>query len=47
MGGKPKTNTPADQRLKRNNPNAGKATAKPPALPVQPTPQKKPPMKGK
>jgi len=24
MGGKPKTNTPKDMRLKENNPNAGK-----------------------
>lgn len=25
MGGKPKTSTPADKRLKENNPNAGKS----------------------
>jgi len=29
MGGKPKTSTPKDMRLKANNPNAGKPRAKP------------------
>lgn len=28
MGGKPKTTTPKDMRLARNNPNAGKAQSK-------------------
>lgn len=55
MGGKPQKNTPADMRLKRNNPNAGKpkpqsaAAAQPtailpPMIPVQP---KAPPKKSK
>ncbi len=29
MGGKPKTSTPRDMRLKRNNPNAGRPAQKP------------------
>lgn len=31
MGGKPKTSTPADRRLKANNPNAGKPAQPKPA----------------
>lgn len=43
MGGKPKTNTPADQRLKANNPNAGKKKKQsmpPSQQPVQMPPKK-------
>lgn len=36
MGGKPLKTTPADQRLKRNNPNAGKkSTQQPNVQPIK------------
>jgi len=38
MGGKPQKNTPADQRLKVNNPNVGKKVA--PKI-IKPMPVKK------
>lgn len=43
MGGKPNPGTPADQRLKANNPNAGKGKATPvkPAMPAKPAPKPK------
>lgn len=44
MGGKPQKNTPADMRLKRNNPNAGKPAAPKPVAPAQTQPPK--PKKG-
>lgn len=48
MGGKPSRATPADQRLKRNNPNAGKKTAPtPPPMPAQPSAPAQPKQTGK
>lgn len=35
MGGKPKTSTSKDMRLKENNPNAGKPAAKPAPKPTK------------
>lgn len=40
--GKPSRGTPADQRLKRNNPNAGTGRPSPTPRPAPPTPPSTP-----
>lgn len=45
MGGPPSKGTPADQRKKVNNPNAGKKKKQ--AMPAQQQPPQMPPKKGK